>query len=145
MNQEEGSLTTGWRQMLFPAKARQFRGQRWFDIGLRSIHLVGIVGLGGGFLFHLPSEQYELFWLVTLLSGGLLMLINVWSSAVWLFQVKGQAILLKLVMLYLAGILPEWDSLLFILIILLSGVVAHAPGKIRGFCLFSSNQRNICS
>lgn len=42
MNQEAGSLTTGWRRMLFPAKARQFRGQRWFDIGLRSIHLVGI-------------------------------------------------------------------------------------------------------
>ena len=118
---------------LFPPSPRSFAGKRWVDIGLRCAHLVGVAGMGGGFLFGLPEAQWQAFGQLTLASGGLLVLLYVWTSADWLLQVKGQAILLKLVLLGLAHFLPEWRAPLFVAVIVLSGVFAHAPKGVRGY------------
>ena len=42
------------KQLLFPAESRFLPGQRWVNILLRTLHLIGIAGLGGGFFY--PSE-----------------------------------------------------------------------------------------
>jgi len=129
---------------LFPAEARNFRGKRWLDIGLRSFHLVGIAGIGGGFLFDVPMMQYQPFWLLTLATGVFMSLLAVWSSATWLLQVKGLAIVCKLILLAIAFALPVWRGELFVLIILLSGVVAHAPGNWRAFSPIAAQYRGSC-
>ncbi|QIK37132.1 hypothetical protein GWK36_03000 [Caldichromatium japonicum] len=56
-----------------------------------------------------------------------------WSSAAWLFQFKGLVIVLKVGLLALAMSLPTWRAELFVLVILLSGLIAHAPSEVRGF------------
>lgn len=126
-----------WRAVLFPPKNRSFSGDRWVNILLRALHLVGIAGIGGGFLFNLPKAQYASFWQLTLLSGGLLVLLYAWENGRWFLQVKGVSILLKLLLLVVANLISAWRAEIFTLIIILSTLVAHAPGKVRGFSLLA--------
>ncbi|MCG6863710.1 MAG: hypothetical protein LJE70_21010 [Chromatiaceae bacterium] len=124
---------TSLRQLLFPASPRQFRGQRWVNVGLRSAHLVGIAGIGGGFLFNLEPSVWETYWLITLTSGLGLSLVYLWSTATWILQLKGLAVVVKTALLLLAFAIPTGHSELFVLVILISSVVAHAPGRVRGY------------
>jgi hypothetical protein len=123
---------TGLKRLLFPDEAQTFTGERWVDIGLRCAHLVGVAGIGGGFLLTLEQDQRLAFWHLTLVSGVLLSLRYLWSSAAWLLQLKGLAIMFQLVLLALALGLPTWRGSLFIAVIVLSGLIAHAPGRVRG-------------
>ncbi|MEW7983571.1 MAG: hypothetical protein G8D58_13720 [gamma proteobacterium symbiont of Phacoides pectinatus] len=119
--------------ILFSVRERNFPGQRWINILLRSVHLVGIAGAAAGFLFDVDSDLWTFYWRLTLSSGVLLSLLYLWSSALWLFQIKGLAILLKLGLLWLATVSVEFRAQVFVLIVLISGLSAHAPGNVRGF------------
>ena len=119
-------------EWLFPPSPRRFAGQRWLNILLRSLHLVGIAGVAGGFLFALDDAQWLPYWRLALTTGAALALLYIWSTALWLFQLKGVAILLKLALLALGFSLPGWRMETFVLVIMLSGVMAHAPGSVRG-------------
>jgi hypothetical protein len=121
------------RRLLFPVQPRTFPGERWVDIALRSLHLVGVAGIGGGFLWSMDPVQWLPYWHLTIATGGLLSLLYLWSSAAWLLQVKGLTVVLKLVLLGLALALPDWRGTLFVAIIILSGLIAHAPEVVRGF------------
>ena len=121
--------------ILFPASARSFPGMRWLNITLRSLHLVGMAGMGGDYLYRTSLSPWSDFWLLTLLSGGGMILVSLWSDGRWLLQLRGWVILFKLLLL---AILPWLDQVVthgaawgFIVIILLSSVIAHAPGRVR--------------
>lgn len=118
--------------LLFPTRPRLFPGQRWLNILLRAAHLVGVTGIGGGFLFGLEEALWYPWWWLTLSSGILLSLLYLYSDGRWLLQLKGQVILLKLALLGLAFWLPTWRAELFILVVALSALIAHAPGAVRG-------------
>jgi hypothetical protein len=119
------------RANLFPSQAREFRGQRWVNISLRCIHLVGVAGIAGGFLFGLGPETWLSYWYLTLTSGIGLTLIYIWSSGVWLFELKGMVIALKSVLLILGLVFPEMRAEAFIAIIVMSVLIAHAPARVR--------------
>ncbi|HHJ20373.1 MAG TPA: hypothetical protein ENJ84_11220 [Gammaproteobacteria bacterium] len=139
---EKVSTHRHWENRLFPRKSRQFMGQRWLNIILRSLHLVGIAGVSGGFLFTLEIAQWKIFWLLALVTGITLSLIYLWSNALWLFQLKGVAIITKLVLLGIAFVQPAWRAELFVVIILISAIIAHAPGKVRGYLLFMRHRQD---
>ena len=117
--------------ILFPPQSREFRGQRWVNICLRCGHLIGVAGIGGGFLFGLDPESWESYWLLTLSTGVVLSLIYIWSSAIWLFELKGLAIVLKNILLAIALAAPAARGELFIVIVVISGLIAHAPARVR--------------
>lgn len=116
---------------LFPSQAREFRGQRWVNIGLRCAHLVGVAGIAGGFLFGLETESWVSYWHLTLASGVALSLIYIWGTATWLLELKGLAIVLKNLMLVVALFAPGLRAEIFIAIIVMSGLIAHAPARVR--------------
>jgi len=121
--------------VLFPSRAREFRGQRWVNICLRCAHLVGVAGVAGGFLYDLEPAQWSSYWHLTLASGVTLSLIYIWSSAVWLFELKGLAIILKVLLLLLGSLVAEARAAVFIIVIVVSGLVAHAPARVRAWRL----------
>ncbi len=121
------SLRPRW----LPPPPRFLRGQRWMNIVLRSMHLVGIAGLAGGFLFELPEAQWAAYGYLTIATGALLTALYVWTDVGWLVKLKGQVIVLKLVLLALALIRPAWRPEVFVLVILLSAFFAHAPDRVR--------------
>jgi len=118
--------------VLFPDPPRRSPIEHWLNIGLRSAHLVGVAGIGGGFLFDLAEARWLAYWHLTVATGVLLSLLYLWSTAAWLFQVKGLVVVIKLGLLAAARMWPSWRGELFVLVIVISGLVAHAPAYVRG-------------
>lgn len=117
--------------VLFPPEPREFIGQRWGNIIFRSAHLVGIAGIGGGFLHDLAEALWMPFWYLTLVSGVGLSLLYLAASAAWLLQLRGFIVVLKLALIAVAIHWPQLRAPSFIAVILLSALIAHAPGKVR--------------
>jgi hypothetical protein len=108
---------------------------------LRCAHLVGIAGIGGGFLHGLDTESWSVYWQITVFSGVALSLIYIWSSDAYLLEMKGLAILVKLVLLTVGLIIPELRAAAFIMVIILSGLIAHAPARVRAMRWLDSSTR----
>ncbi|MGD8384340.1 MAG: hypothetical protein PVF89_02920 [Lysobacterales bacterium] len=110
--------------------------KRWSKISLRTLHLLGVAGVGGGVLLGLEQALWLNYWYLALLSGTLMMLMDVISNRLWLVQVRGLAVTLKLVLLVLIGTAPAWDRALVVLVIVISSVISHAPGAVRYYSLY---------
>ena len=117
---------------MFPSQSRSFKGQRWTSILLRTLHLMGISGVGAGFLFSIPQHQWLPYMYLTVGSGSAMVVLEVWSNGIWLLQLRGIATLLKLLLLGITLITGLQPYILFG-VILLSGLMSHAPGKLRYF------------
>jgi hypothetical protein len=122
---------------LFPRQSRQFAGKRTCKVGLRTLHLFGIAGSGGAFLYPMPESGWLTFLWLTLVSGTLMMLIELWSHGIWLLQLRGLLILLKLGMLGFCLVLPaSADPWLLFGVIAISGVISHASSRQRYYSPF---------
>lgn len=117
---------------LIPQHKRPLPGKRWISIILRSLHLVGIAGLAGAYLFDQPESAWYPYLVLGVGSGVLLMLKELWVDSIWLYQLRGQLVLFKI---FLLGLGVYWlespEAWIYILVILISGVISHAPGKVR--------------
>lgn len=116
-----------------PPAPRAFAGQRWLNIGLRGLHLVGVAGVAGGFLFDLPLEAWMFYWHLAAVTGVLMSLIYLWIDCDWITQLKGQVIVFKVVLLWLALAWPAAQAPVFVVVIVLSAFFAHAPAKVRSW------------
>ena len=83
--------------------------------------------------FRSASYVWQGYWYLTLASGVGLSLLYLASTCQWLFQLKGGTVLLKVALLAVAVRQPEWQGALFTTIILISALMAHAPGSVRGY------------
>ena len=111
-------------------------GKRWTKISLRTLHLLAVAGVGGGILFGLEKELWINYWWLALVSGVLMMVIDIVSNPVWVVQVRGLAIFLKLILLAFLGSYPSLDGWLLAVIIIISAVISHAPGKLRYYSVY---------
>lgn len=118
---------------LFPAESRKFPAQRWVNISLRTCHLVGVAGLGGGFLYHAPAPVWMPYLWLAVASGGAMVALQVWSNPIWLLQLRGLAVLGKLALLALAAWAGVPRGTVLVAVIVISGVISHAPGSVRYF------------
>jgi hypothetical protein len=122
-------------KILFPPRSRDFPGLRWLNITLRSLHLVGMAGLAGGYLYQISAAALLPFWTITLYSGLAMVGLSIWSDGRWLLQLRGVVILGKLLLLWslpwLASHLEQGGGWGFVVMILLSSVIAHAPARVR--------------
>jgi len=120
---------------VFPDVDRTFPGLRWVNIILRTIHLVGITGVGGGLLYDSQQEYWMPYLGLTVVSGFMMMSLSIWSNGMWLLQVRGITLLVKLCLLGLFMISGN-DASVIIIVVIISGVIAHAPGKVRYYKVF---------
>lgn len=110
--------------------------KRWTKISLRTLHLLAVSGVGGGVFFALDKSSWIDFWWLAIASGGLIMLMDIISNPIWIVQIRGLVIFLKLVLLAFLGSYPEWDSFLLSIIIIISAIISHAPGKLRYYSIY---------
>ena len=110
--------------------------KRWIKISLRTLHLISVAGVGGGILFGLEQSLWVSYWWLALVSGALMIAIDVIPNPVWVVQVRGLVILLKLILLAFLGSEPSIDRLLLIIIIVMSAVISHAPGNLRYYSIY---------
>lgn len=119
------------KALLFPRHSRTFSGKRWFNISLRTMHLIGVAGLGGAYLYDAPRELWQPYLWLSLGSGFAMVLLSLFSNGVWLLQLRGVLILFKLALLGVMLWLPGFNLQLGMAVIVLSSVIAHAPGNVR--------------
>lgn len=119
------------KKLFFPQQARSFYGKRWLDIILRSIHLMGLLGVAGGYLFNAEQSLWIAYFWATILSGLAMVLLSLWSHGKWLLQTRGLAIVIKSFILALLPVFPGYEQYLLLIIVLISGISSHAPAKFR--------------
>lgn len=110
--------------------------KRWTKISLRTIHIASIMGVGGGILFSVDKSLWISYWWLAMASGILMMLIDIISNPVWLVQVRGLVIYFKLILLALLGSYPAWDITILMVVVVVSAVISHAPGKLRYYSIY---------
>ncbi len=122
---------------LFPEQKRNIPAKRSLSLVLRSLHLIGIAGLAGAFLFALPANQWREYLWLTVATGGLMVIKEIYTDGIWLIQLRGQVILSKVVLLSVSWFYFQvMDSWIYMLCIVLSGVISHGPGKLRYYSLW---------
>ena len=118
-------------ETLFPVKTRTFKLKRWVKIGLRTLHLIGVAGAGGGLMLgHSPAVLLP-YLIMMNISGILFVGLEIWSNGIWLIQLRGIIISLKIGLIFL---LPYFrnETLFFLIgIIIISSIISHAPGDVR--------------
>jgi hypothetical protein len=120
----------GW---LFPPEPRHIPGERWANIVLRAAHLVGVAGMASGFLFEIEKAAWLAYWHLTAASGVAMVLLYLACSGWWVAQLKGLSMVLKLIPLWAALHWPVVQTELFLSVVVLSALVAHAPGPVRNW------------
>ena len=121
--------------ILFPTQSRAFPGQRWLSISLRTLHLIGLAGVGAGFLFQLAFTHWQAYLMLIVLTGLAMVVLEIWSNGIWLLQLRGLATMIKLLLLSIT-LLIGLDTYILITVIIISAVLSHAPGKVRYYSLF---------
>lgn len=121
---------------LFPKQKRDFAAKRYLSISLRTLHLFGIAGFAGFFLYDLPEELWRPYAILALTTGSLMLLVELYVDAIWLIQLRGLAVITKILLLFLAINSPQLTVVLFCLIVVISGYFSHAPGKVRYYSPF---------
>lgn len=119
------------KQLLFPETSRTFFAKRWLDISLRTLHLIGIMGIAGGVLFAAPEGLWLPYAKLTILSGVAMVVLSVWSNGIWLIQLRGLMIIVKLMLLTFVSLDQNNSLVILIIIVIISGIISHAPAKIR--------------
>lgn len=122
--------------LLIPETPRAFPALRWVRITLRTLHLVGIAGLGGGFLYGAEPAMWQPYLLLTVYSGAALVAVELWSTCLWLIQLRGIAVVVKLALIAWMMQAGHLAAPLFVAVVMISGVIAHAPASVRYFSIF---------
>jgi hypothetical protein len=118
-----------------PVSDRRFWIERISKTTLRAVHIIGVVGSGGGIMFDLDLSLWVNYWLAALCSGVLMMSWEIIRDWRWLIQLKGILTILKVVLLGSFIQISECKSELIIFIILLSVIVSHGPAGLRHYSI----------
>ncbi len=107
-----------------------FTGKRWLKIFFRTLHLIGFAGV---FASVINGSEQSVYWFLTIFSGVGLLALESLSNFVWFFQVRGLVMYIKFTLLSGVFFFPYYAWHCFIAMIILSGMISHAPSSIRYF------------
>ena len=102
---------------------------------LRTMHLIGVAGLGGGFFYQAPKEVWLPYLALSIVSGFGIMCLDIWGNAIWLIQLRGIAILIKMMVFLCLPFFEDYRAHVLVITIVISGIIAHAPGDVRYFSI----------
>jgi hypothetical protein len=111
---------------------------RWMNISLRTVHLIGVAGVGGAFLYQVQVTEWKPYLLLLGISGFAMFLLELKSNIHCALQIRGIVTIVKIALLLMTFYIGM-QAYILISIIVLSGVVSHAPGKVRYFHLFKGS------
>jgi hypothetical protein len=124
------------RRLLFPPESRFLRGRRWILVAFRSLHLLGVAGAGGGYLYGAPKAFWMPYLALTMVSGIALAVTEVIINGVWLIQLCGLAMLAKVILLAALPAFRGHEAWILAIVVIASGISSHAPKAFRHYSVF---------
>jgi hypothetical protein len=109
------------------------RHPRFWNILFRTLHLTAFGVLLGGYAFDVDPERVTPALVATIVTGALLVLLEVATDPRWPFLGKGLFVLAKLVVLLLVPVFPTARVPLLVAVVVLAGVGAHMPRSLRHY------------
>ena len=116
-----------------PLSETRFWFERLTKTGLRALHIIGVVGAGGGILLHVDKNAWLTYWIMAMLTGMLLMAWEIIRDWRWLIQLKGVLTLAKVGLLFLLVPFSNWQVEIITALVLLSVIVSHGPAGLRHY------------
>jgi hypothetical protein len=118
-------------RLLVPETERQLPGLRWIRMTMRTAHIATFSVVIGGHIFAVPADRIYPWLLAAIATGAGLIALSLYQSFLWLREVRGVAILIKLGLL--CAIPLWWEARVPILfaIVVISSYVSHMPGRYR--------------
>ena len=105
-----------------------FKGKRWLKVSLRTLHLIGLAGIS----VSIATDNFDVIsWTITIISGLAILVLEAFSNLNWFVQVRALAIYIKIGLLIVLFFYPDYSWYILILIIIISGLVSHAPSAVR--------------
>ncbi|MBM9537869.1 hypothetical protein [Desulfobulbus alkaliphilus] len=104
---------------------------RWLDIALRTGHIAAAALLFGGFFFHIPFAQLQVWHHLTITTGVGLVVLELVQDRNWIHQGKG---LVTLVHIGLAGSIhfrPDLVMPLLWAMLVTGSIGSHMPRRFR--------------
>jgi hypothetical protein len=124
--------TDYFHSLLFPEQYRSLPQRRLLLNVFRSIHILCFSILIGGLYFNQPLIQLNAWALALIVSGVCLFLIDLYGSAIVLFEVRGITVLVKVLLLALTLALPADKKFnMLVLVMVFSTFISHSPRWLR--------------
>jgi len=114
-------------RLLFPEVPRSFPWARPMQLLLRSVHIAAMALVVGGLPFGADYQRLRGAVLVTVVSGSLLLVIDLAKDATFLIQGSGLAVLLKLGLLGVGLAQPAARLPWYLAATLVASIGSHMP------------------
>lgn len=119
------------RRLLLPAEPRRIVGDRALRVLFRSVHIVTMAVVLGGYAFGIPHDRLQA-WIWGMVASGLLLLgLDLFKSCAWLAQGSGAAFLLKTALLTAGFLLPAQRFGWYLAATFVASVGSHMAGRHR--------------
>ena len=112
-------------------RVRPLPGVRAWRMLLRTAHLVAFGALYGGHVYSIPETRLQGALIATVATGGALMAFEIYRAPIWLVQVRGVATMAKILLVAVAGAIPQLAVPLLTLVIAIGALSSHMPGRWR--------------
>jgi hypothetical protein len=113
----------------YKAAAKGSELERWAAVALRSVHLVGVVWVGAFVVAGQAVERAP--GLLMLLSGLVMLAMDLRAGRIALGEVAGAFVLVKLALVGWLALDPRQAAWVFWLLVISSSVASHAPKGFR--------------
>ncbi len=126
----------GLYNVLFPENSRTVPGKRWLNVVMRTLHLCGMGVYTGGVFFDVVSNMIFPSFIITAVTGLIIIAMDLVSNGKWIFQNRGIFIIFKIILIGLlphVGIFKKWGIMG---IIIISSYISHATADVRYYSFF---------
>ncbi|MBP1629071.1 MAG: hypothetical protein H6Q00_3546 [Holophagaceae bacterium] len=133
MEGEKASSPQAVWERCFPRNPRRPPVPRPVQVAIRTLHIVAMGMLIGALPYGGTAESLRLWILATLLSGCLLLAIDLWKTGMFLVEGAGAGVILKLVLLGLGNLYPESRLGWYLAAAAVASFGSHMPSGWRHF------------
>jgi hypothetical protein len=119
-------------RLLFPEQPRRLPWRRFWQGLIRSLHILCLGVLSGGLVIGAPFDILFPWLLGTVFSGLALLMMDMFSSFIVLFELRGVSVLVKLPLVAALPLLNETMALVLVLVmIVFSTLISHGTRGLR--------------
>ena len=115
---------------------------RALRVTLRTLYIISFSVFFGGLWFAVPQAELMPWLYASVFTGAALMGLELSGGLDWFLQLAGGLTLIKLALLLLIPVFPDYNRFLLLLAVGLSSVGSHLPSRFRHFNYFKGKTVN---